>query len=89
MFRLALNDQEHNSNASLLGDRDLAVFLGTEGALQFATYSYTEVDGTGNPNAHQNVPYKLEHLSHWHWVYFGYSRPLRQAFGRILHNGGD
>ena len=33
MFRLSLNDQEHNNNAALLGDRDLAVFVGTEGSI--------------------------------------------------------
>lgn len=48
-FRVTINDETINRNADLLGDRDLAAFVGTD-AYAFSTYTYTNLNGAGNPN---------------------------------------
>lgn len=50
MFRLTINDKQLNKNDSRLGDRDLAVWVGKTGILHFTTYTYTDLEGNGNPN---------------------------------------
>lgn len=85
MFRLTINDEEHNDNAGKLGDRDLAAWVGSSGNLHFATYSYVDLHGNGNPNAHHDIAYD-DFINHWHWVYFGYSREERKAFVRVMIN---
>lgn len=59
MFVMTQNEGEHNHNAEHLGDRTLAGYVGSgnEGILAFSTYTYTDLAGNGNPNAHQAVPY--------------------------------
>lgn len=84
MFRLTINDEEHNDNATKLGDRDLAAWVGN-GNLTFATYSYSDLHGNGNPNTHHDIAYD-EFINHWHWVYFGYSREERKAYVRVMIN---
>lgn len=64
----------------MLGDRDLAVWLGAGdgGIYTFATYSYTDMVGSGNPNLYKNVRYG-DQLERWQFIYFGYSRKERKA----------
>lgn len=64
-----------------MGDRTLNMFVGTAegGILHFPTYSYTNMANGGNANLYQNIQYKNT-LVKWHYVYFGYSRNLREAF---------
>jgi glutamine amidotransferase-like uncharacterized protein len=72
------NDQKSNKNAELLGDRDLAAWVGSGsgGIYAFATYTYNNMFGAGNANAYQNIPYRNQ-AAQWHFVYFGYSRVKR------------
>jgi len=49
---LTLNNVATNQNAKLLGDRDLALFIGNEkkdSMMAFTTYTYTDLHGNGNP----------------------------------------
>lgn len=65
-----------------MGDRDLAVYVGSEmvrSTLQFSTYTYTSFEGEGNPHLWQTVPYE-DQLTKWHFIYFGYNRYERQAY---------
>lgn len=81
-FRLTINPQSVNENVQLLGDRDLAVFVGdsqVDNILAFTTYTYTDLNGRGNPNYWQAVPYEND-LTSWHYIYFGYSRKQRAAY---------
>ena len=57
MFRLTINDNTINENAGLLGDRTLAAWVGKD-ILAFSTYTYSDMNGSGEPNAHQPMPYK-------------------------------
>ena len=43
-----------------MGDRDLAAWLGTSegGAYTFATYTYTDMYGKGNPNINKPIKYR-------------------------------
>jgi hypothetical protein len=83
VVRLTITPQDRNQNLKYLGDRTLALFVGAEPAVHhFTTYNYENVNGAGNPNVHQNVPY-LGDLWSWHFVYFGYSRPKLEAFAYI------
>ena len=47
------NFKNENLNFERLGDRTLAAFvgLGEEEILSFSTYTYTNLNGEGNPNA--------------------------------------
>lgn len=49
-FRLTIN--QNYQNADNLGDRDLAFWVGNQGVVAFATYSYSDLNGNGNPNIH-------------------------------------
>ena len=68
----------------MLGDRDLAVWLGTGdgGIYTFATYSYNDMVGNGNANIYKNIKHG-EELKKWHFIYFAYSRKERKALGFI------
>jgi hypothetical protein len=85
---LTSNDENTNKNAEVLGDRDLAVWLGSGdgGIYAFATYSYNDLVGNGNPNVYKNVKYGEDHKK-WHFIYFGYSRKERKALGFIQFEG--
>lgn len=74
-FRLHINKEEQNQNAVRLGDRTLGAWVSPaqEGIYAFATYSYANLNGAGDPNAHKMVPYKNQ-LGEWHFVFFAYSR---------------
>lgn len=51
-FRLTINNLTTNQNSKLLGDRDLALFIGNEkkdSIMAFTTYTYTDSFGGGNP----------------------------------------
>jgi hypothetical protein len=60
MFRLTINDKLTNLNDALLGDRDLAAWVGSAngGQLHFATYSYSDMVGDGQANVHEEIPYR-------------------------------
>jgi hypothetical protein len=56
------------------GDRDLAAWVSKNPPeYHFTTYTYTDLNGGGNPNVYKNTPYGL-YLPLWHFIYFGYSR---------------
>jgi hypothetical protein len=55
-FRVTINDKKTNKNFKMLGDRDLALWVGT-GIYAFATYTYTDLNGNGNGNVHQSIKY--------------------------------
>ncbi len=67
-----------------MGDRDLAVWVGNQegGIYAFATYTYTDLNGNGNPNLFQLVKYK-DDIKEWHFIYFAYSRKKRSAYASI------
>jgi hypothetical protein len=44
------------------------------------------MNGNGNPNVHQSVKYQND-LTSWHFIYFGYSRAERKAFGFVKFPG--
>jgi hypothetical protein len=81
---VTINNQNTNGNHVKLGDRDLAVWVGSGdgGVYSFATYSYTNLNGQGNPNIYQSVKYQND-LTEWHFVYFGYTRKDRKAAGYV------
>ncbi|CAD8155184.1 unnamed protein product [Paramecium octaurelia] len=83
MFRLS--NTPIRKQQILLGERVLAAWLGKPkgGQIHFSTYSYANMKGSGNPNAHQYVQHQDQHL-HWHFVYFGYSREQRKAYAQVL-----
>lgn len=68
----------------MLGDRDLAVWVGQGdgGVYSFSTYSYNDLNGNGNANIFQNVKLNKD-ISEWHFIYFGYSRKERKAAGYV------
>lgn len=53
----------------------------------FTTYSYANLNGAGNPNVHQNIPSTLH--KQWHYIYYGYSRIQRKAYGYIKFLEGE
>jgi hypothetical protein len=38
--------------------------------------------GGGNPNVYKNIKYG-EDISKWHFIYFGYTRKDKRAFGYV------
>lgn len=57
-FRVSVHRDNTVSDYTRLGDRDLAVWVGKDPAnYHFATYSYTDVYGNGEPNYHIDQPY--------------------------------
>jgi len=51
VVRMSNIPPDHVQDSKNLGDRTLALFVGTEhGIHQFATYNYENVSGVGNPN---------------------------------------
>lgn len=61
MFRLTINNDAVNENVAKLGDRDLGLWIGnqqTSNIMAFATYTYTDLAGNGNPNYWQAIPYE-------------------------------
>ena len=80
MFRVTINPEGENGNASKLGDRVLSGWVGTPGGgiLHFPTYTYTNLNGAGNANVVKNVDHKDRHHK-WHFIYYAYSRKDRKA----------
>lgn len=76
MFRLTINPEGVNQNAARLGDRTLSGWVGTAegGILHFPTYTYTDLNGNGNPNYFKNIKDNDRHFG-WHFIHFGYSGP--------------
>lgn len=56
-FRMHINKGQNNANVAKLGDRALALWASNSGIYAFATYTYTNLNGAGNPNVFKNVPY--------------------------------
>ena len=58
-FRLHINKELENKYAERLGDRTLAVWASPRSHViyAFATYTYTNLNGAGNPNLFKSVPY--------------------------------
>lgn len=44
--------------------------------MHFTTYTYDNMNGGGNVNVVQNIPYE-DQLVRWHFVYYGYSRTAK------------
>ena len=66
----------------------MSVFVGdTEGGvLAFDTYTYTNLNGAGNPNLFKTVKYG-DGLTKWHFIYFGYTRKQKRAAGFVQFEG--
>ncbi len=79
-----MNDPATLTNSENLGDRDLAAWVGAAdgGTYTFATYSYTNLVGAGNANVFKSVKYGSDHTT-WHFIYFGYTRKDRRAYGYV------
>lgn len=75
MFRVTINPEGTNRNAEKLGDRVLSAWVGTadNGIIHMPTYTYTNLNGDGNPNLVKNINHNNKILQ-WHFVYMGYSR---------------
>jgi hypothetical protein len=81
-FRVALNSASL-SDLGNEGDRILACWVSKNPQVYyFSTYTYTDLNGNGNPDIHQGAPYTY-YLPLWHFIYFGYSRQDRRAFAFI------
>lgn len=68
-----------------MGDRELGLWIGnheTDNLMAFATYSYSDLTGNGNSNYWKGIAYEND-LTEWHYVYFGYSRKLREAYAYV------
>ena len=83
-FRLHINKELENKNAERLGDRTLAVWASpsNDGIYAFATYTYTNLNGAGNPNLYKAVPYGKD-LNSWHFIFFAYSKDKKKAAGFV------
>jgi hypothetical protein len=80
-FRLTINDENINKDVDVLGDRGLTTFVGDK-IYALATYTYTNMNGAGNPNVYKTINYGTE-LTKWHFIYFGYTKKDSRAFGFI------
>ena len=83
-FRLHIIKELENKNAERLGDRTLAVRASTrsDGIYAFATYTYTNLNGAGNPNLYKAIPYGKD-LKSWHFIIFAYSKDKKKAAGFV------
>ena len=54
--------------------------------MRFATYSYFNLEGAGNPNIHKDVK-SCYAPGEWHYIYTGYSRPLRKTIAFVNCGG--
>ncbi|CAD8140693.1 unnamed protein product [Paramecium octaurelia] len=81
LFRVSINTP---ASDRFLGDRTLSLWLGNlqGGILHFPTYTYTNMNGAGNPNVVQNIQHKNRH-NNWFFVYYGYSKVNRQAYAYV------
>ena len=54
----------------------MAAFVGKTdgGVIHLPTYTFTNLEGAGNPNVAKNIPHNDKHKE-WFFVYFGYSKP--------------
>ncbi|CAD8123997.1 unnamed protein product [Paramecium sonneborni] len=86
-FRITINDQKSNKNADLLGDRTLAVWLSDQQLYAFATYTYTNMFGAGQPNSAQVIKHQNKHTE-WHYITFQYNRETREAYGSTIFKDG-
>lgn len=85
---MSIHDDATLQNAQNQGDRDLSAFVGSGegGVYAFATYTYTNLVGAGNPNVYKLVKYGAE-IQKWHFIYFGYNRNTRRAFAFVEFEG--
>jgi hypothetical protein len=79
VYRLTINGKADNTDYTKLGDRTLTVFANKDNYYHGATYSYSNMNGAGEPNLNQNLDHKGANKA-WHLVYFGYSRTERKAY---------
>lgn len=88
-FRLTINDKDINKNASRLGDRTLAFWVGKAGGnLHFPTYSYSNLNGAGQANLVRNIRHRNRHVK-WHFIYYGYSWTSKQAYIHVKFADSD
>jgi hypothetical protein len=74
-----MNNKPDNKDASLLGDRTLALFLHPNQNYYPATYHYANTNMGGDANRWTNVPHNSQNVN-WHFTYFGYSKTLSQGY---------
>jgi len=46
------------------------------------TYTYTDLNGNGNPNVAKNIKHN-DKIQDWHFIYFGYSIPNKKAYAYV------
>ncbi|CAD8155329.1 unnamed protein product [Paramecium pentaurelia] len=81
IFRVQIKEP---STDGQLGYRTLAAWVGEGdgGIIHLATYTYTNLEGGGNPNVVQNIQHQNRHTE-WFFISFGYSRPQKKAVASI------
>jgi|APCry1669189070_1035195.scaffolds.fasta_scaffold630841_1 hypothetical protein len=53
---MTINQNQLNTDDRRLGDRDLIVYLNrADGSYHFGTYTYTDMNGNGNPNVEKSL----------------------------------
>lgn len=82
-FRLTINEKAINNDYARLGDRVLALWLGSNVHLHWTTYTYTDLNGNGQPlTSGADFQTGGQHFN-WHFVYYGYSRTERKAYAYV------
>lgn len=57
LFRLTINDKASNKDASVLGDRTLALWHGQNQFYYWTTYSYNDMHGNGNADINSGTTF--------------------------------
>lgn len=72
-----------------MGDRTFGLWLGQidGGVLHFPTYTYTDMNGKGNPNYYKNIKHNNRHFE-WFYIYFGYSKTLSKSYALVSWTDG-
>ena len=76
---LHINKELEHKNAERLGDRTLVEWASpiSDGIYAFATYTYTNLNGAGNPNLNKHIPHGKD-LTSWHYkVWFNLRKEKR------------
>lgn len=88
LFRFTNVIRADNQNANRLGDRALCAYANRNLQYYFATYTYTNMFGAGNANLNQAMTAHANINRGWHFVYFGYSKPLNRAYAFVRMRNG-
>lgn len=79
--RLSVVREDQITNLNNPGDRTLVLLKGS-GFYHFSTYSCSDQENTCEKNVVKNIDY-AEYLNYWTYLYFGYSKSKKEAYGFI------